>query len=205
VSRCRGLRQLALVVLLTFGWSGCRASVEARASVDTGQDTRQLEDEPLERGEPVELPEDDGAGDRALLGARHDLTLSPSVTTLSCSCLRVALGAPSDSWFVWIGAPPVTDPDRQLVIGLSSAGLTCPGAPAESLGASYWGYELDGNDVVVKVESARAGRPVTAGAIIPKPLGAGQVLIRPTDRGVPYGRPLAAGQRDCAVGPAGKN
>jgi hypothetical protein len=67
------------------------------------------------------------------------------------------------------------------------------------MGASYWGYEMSGNDVVVVVERAAEGRPVASGAIIPRPSG-GQVYLRAADKTVPYGRPMAGTGERCQVG-----
>ena len=86
--------------------------------------------------------------------------------------LKLGLGQPSDAAFRWKGTPPAIDPESQLIVGLSSEGMTCK-QPKGSLGASYWGYRRSGNDVVVFVESGVKGRPLTAGAIIPKPFGDG--------------------------------
>ena len=68
----------------------------------------------------------------------------------------------------------------------------CPGAPKGSQGGSYWGYRVNGKDVVVLLESWKPdGRktppPRTIAAIIPKPPAGGQV----------YGTTLNNG---CAIG-----
>jgi hypothetical protein len=102
----------------------------------------------------------------------------------------------------WQTQPPSIDPETQLVIALSSAGLSCPGAPADSLGASYWGYRRRGDDVIVVVEAARSGRPITMGAIIPKPFGSGQVYVEPSSPGLVYGKPLS-GAGSCKLGNPG--
>jgi hypothetical protein len=53
------------------------------------------------------------------------------------------------------------------------------------------------------VEAARDGRPLTNGAIIPKPVGQGRVLIAPASKKVPYGRPLE-GTGPCKIGNPGQ-
>jgi hypothetical protein len=79
--------------------------------------------------------------------------------------------------------------------------MTC-NQPKGSLGASYWGYRRSGNDVVVFVESAVKGRPLTAGAIIPKPFGDGQVFAAPAFKHEPYGRG-PKGEARCKLGNPG--
>ncbi|HEY3233721.1 MAG TPA: hypothetical protein VGJ84_03335 [Polyangiaceae bacterium] len=139
----------------------------------------------------------------ALLGARHDLRISADRLAPSCTCLAVVVGQSNDARLSWQSGAPSTDPGTQLVIALSSQGEPCQREPEGSLGASYWGYKWSGNDVIVFVESARHGRPVTRGAIIPKPTGEGQVYVQATGPHVPYGRPLSGKGKRCKVGNPG--
>ena len=143
------------------------------------------------------------ASGRVLLGARHDLKLRPGKGTASCQCLSVALGGSRNGGMAWSAVPPDIDESTQLTIALSSEGQACKDEPKKSLGASYWGYRLSGNDVVVLVESARGGRPLTSGAVIPKPVGPGQVFVAPASRKLPYGRPLE-GKGLCKIGNPGQ-
>jgi hypothetical protein len=140
---------------------------------------------------------------RVLLGARHDLKLHAGNGTVACQCLSVALGGSHNSGMAWSAAPPDIDEGTQLSIALSSEGQACKDEPKTSLGASYWGYRLSGNDVVVLVEAAHGGRPQTSGAIIPKPVGPGQVYVAPASRKLPYGRPLQ-GNGLCKIGNPGQ-
>lgn len=140
---------------------------------------------------------------KVLLGARHDLQLRPGKGTASCECLNVALGGSRNGGMLWSAVPPELDETTQLTIALSSEGQACQGEPKKSLGASYWGYRLSGNDVVVLVEAARGGRPLTNGAIIPKPVGNGQVLVAPASKKLPYGRSLD-GKGLCRIGNPGQ-
>jgi hypothetical protein len=87
------------------------------------------------------------------------------------------------------------------VVALTSEGTGCTD-PKGSLGASYWGYKRNGDDVVIYVENAVKGRPLTSGAIVPKPFGAGQVFVAPAERGVPYGR-SPDGKGNCKLGNPG--
>lgn len=140
---------------------------------------------------------------RVLLGARHDLKLRSGKASASCECLAVALGGARSSGMVWSAVPPEIDDATQLTVALSSEGQTCKGEPKGSLGASYWGYKISGNDVVVLVESARGGRPLTNGAVIPRPVGNGQVFVAPAAKKLPYGRPLE-GKGLCKIGNPGQ-
>ena len=137
-----------------------------------------------------------------LLGARHDLKLRAGQATASCQCLAVAIGGSHGSAMLWSGTAPDIDERSQMTIALSSDGQACKGEPKNSLGASYWGYRVSGNDVVVLVEAARGGRPLTSGAIIPKPVGPGQVYVAPASSKLPYGRPLS-GSGMCKIGNPG--
>jgi hypothetical protein len=188
---------------------GCRASVQGDATAQVTADDTDAELEAEVRRERSLAP--DEAGDAGasvevtvegpLLGARRDLTLVAERAPLSCSCLKLGLGSPTDGAFRWKGTPPAIDPKTQLVVGLSSEGMTCT-QPKGSLGASYWGYRQSGNDVVVLVESAVKGRPMTAGAIIPKPFADGQVFVAPAFRREPYGRG-PKGETRCKLGNPG--
>ncbi len=144
---------------------------------------------------------DTGAKGKTLLGARRDLTLTPGEGATPCTCVKVALGAPSSSAFKWKAAAPGIDPERQLVIALSSEGAGCPD-PKGGKGASYWGYKRSGDNIIVYVETAIKDRPVASGAVIPKPFGSGEVFLSPKD-GAPYGKP-AGGKGTCKVGNPGK-
>jgi len=144
-----------------------------------------------------------GNPSRVLLGARHDLKLQPGKGNASCECLSIALGGTHSDGMAWSATAPEIDDSSQLSIAFSSASQACKGEPKNSLGASYWGYRLRGNDVVVVVEAAGGGRPMTSGAIIPKPVGAGQVYVAPASKRLPYGRPLQ-GQGLCKIGNPGQ-
>jgi hypothetical protein len=138
-----------------------------------------------------------------LLGARHDLKLRAGQSTATCQCLAVAIGGSHGAPMLWSAAPPDIDESRQLTIALSSEGQACSGEPQGSLGASYWGYRISGNDVIVLVEAARGGRPLTNGAVIPKPVGPGQVYVAPASKKSPYGH-ASDGKGMCKVGNPGQ-
>jgi len=189
---------------------GCKASVQGDASAEVTANDTDAELEAELRKERASVPGQAGdggvvelasSGESPLLGARRDLTLATDRASLSCSCLKLGLGQPTDAAFRWKGTPPAIDPATQLVVGLSSEGITCK-HPKDSLGASYWGYRQSGNDVVVFAESAIKGRPLAAGGIIPKPFGDGQVFAAPAFKGEPYGRG-PQGEARCKLGNPG--
>ncbi len=164
---------------------------------ERSEEPSETQSELVEPGDPeAEL---DPNAELALIGARHDLQLSEGTTTPVCSCLAVAAGGPENPKFTWLGVRPAIDPSRQLVIALSSQGIECPAAPADSLGASYWGHRMEGGDVIVVVESAKLGRPITQGAVIPLPATGGRVVVRPASKTTPYGHPLNSTQKDCVI------
>jgi hypothetical protein len=194
------VRHTIVPVLLTFGaalcpLAGCKASVEANLNAGTKESTGELD-------KPIDTSTRNGsttsADEAALLGARQDLSYK-GASAPTCKCLAVRVGDPSDHAFQWAGQRPATNHDSQLVVAMSSAGIECPEAGESAMGASYWGYEVSGNDVVVVVERAAAGRPVASGAIIPRPVG-GQVYVRAADKTVPYGRPITGAGERCQVG-----
>src|SRR6478609_2340053 len=130
----------------------------------------------------------------ALLGARHDVTLKEDAP-VNCKCLSAALGPETDARFVWGGIRPTLDRGAQLVVGLRAASGNCS---KNSSGASYMGYELRDGDVIVKVEAAVEGRPLTRGAIIPRPGAGKEVYIEPVGS-IAYGRGLGDEPR-CSLG-----
>jgi hypothetical protein len=114
--------------------------------------------------------------------------------------LKAAIGSSASAAFAWQAALPRLNDETQLAFALTSETMACNNEPKGSSGASYWGYRISGNDVVVFVEGARAGRPRTAAAIIPKPVGDGQVYIAPAKAKLPYGRSLDGKSERCKVG-----
>jgi hypothetical protein len=193
-------RVSSFVILASCAVLGCKAS--ASASLKTSGDIDGPDDEAPVTANLASAEAPGTLPDIALLGARHDLRyVGPATAT--CRCLAVTLGGVSDAGMAWRSQVPEVDPSSQLVIALSSEGVACPDAPKDGLGASYWGYRVAGEDVIVVVESARGGRPVTGGAIIPKPAGNGRVFVEPLAASVPYGKPLASGEKRCVLGNPG--
>lgn len=140
------------------------------------------------------------AGATTLLGARHDMSLVIAHANAACACLKAAIGSSNSAAFQWQGSVPPLNDDTQLAVALSSESMPCEKEPKGSSGASYWGYRIQGNDVIIFVEGARAGRPRTGAAIIPKPVADGQVYIAPAKSKLPYGRPLDGKGAKCKIG-----
>lgn len=200
-----------LAALLLVSACGGSARVEASTS---GDDVQTFDfDRPLGEEELADKPDGqhkkamaslsqqglasaESNGQYALLGARRDLRVAPTVTQARCQCLGLVLGPADDPGFVWQGPRPAVDPATQVVVGLTSEGVACDKNPKGHV-ASYKGYTVEGNDVVVTVEVARAGRPVTQGAILPRPDG--RVLVAPASGDVPFGRGLDGAPR-CTLG-----
>ncbi|HSU39170.1 MAG TPA: hypothetical protein VLJ38_06375 [Polyangiaceae bacterium] len=200
------MRNPVLAALLCV--CSCHASVQGNAGASAnGQGDAELEAE-VQKERAVATPSAVAsaaapapAPEHALLGARSDLTLTAAQGPTQCSCLRVVLGPATLGAFSWKGPPPAVDDERQLVMALTSEGTGCTN-PKGSLGASYWGYRRRGNDVVVYVENGVAGRPLAQGAIIPKPLGSGQVYVAPVTKKLPFGKsPDSKG--NCRIGNPG--
>jgi hypothetical protein len=198
VKRSLLLPCLALGLLL----AGCKASASASASANanTGKDGKPIADydKPLSAKQLNEQQGEPTGVQYALLGARHDLNYA-SEPKEDCRCLAVAAGQPNDARFSWEAAVPLVDQTSQLVVAMTSQSISCPKAKKNSLGASYQGYEIDGPNVVVIVEEAKAGRPLTAGGIVPRPTGDGGLFVRPAAGDLPYGKGLSAGEARCRI------
>jgi hypothetical protein len=186
--------------LALTGIFGCQSPVVA--GVETGGEESTDFNQPVEptlaaqQSAPASGTASQGV---ALLGARQDLSFRGPATT-QCKCLAVATGLPGDAAFQWSGPKPEISPGSQLVVALSSAGIECPEAGANAAGASYWGYEVSGADVVVVVESGSPKHPLASGAVVPRPGSGGHLYVRPIDKALPYGKPTSGTGARCKVG-----
>lgn len=182
----------------------CRASVNAEANLSGSESANadQGEEDFDKSAADTEAfaEEPDFSIPPTLASARHDLALAGQANTIQCRCLIAAIGDAKSAAFRWMGPAPNIDPETQLVVAFTSSGVECAGEPADSLGASYWGHRITGNDVVVFVEGAREGRPRTEGAVIPKPVGSGQVYLEPVNKKVPYGSARDGSSGRCKLG-----
>jgi hypothetical protein len=191
-------------VVGAVGLSGCHTttSLQARTLDMDDSDGDGHFNQPIEpNAEDVKLPPViKGPVVYSLLGARADLRLAPALASdATCECLAAVVGNAANTAFQWEETYPKTNPDTQLVIAFSAENVLCGEAGADSMGPSYWGYEISGNDLVVVVENAVAGPPITTGAIIPKPPEGGRVLVRPLNKSVPYGASLDDPKNRCVL------
>ena len=187
---------VACAVVAAF--AGCKASVEGNVNTPKSEAEIPDFDKPMQPSELAGVrTAPPAAAETALLGARQDLSFK-GPTTPRCKCLAVAVGQPTDPAFQWTGTPPVIDPSSQVVLALSSSGVACDAGP-DLAPASYWGYEIVGQDVVVGVEAAKPGRPIAEGAILPRPAAGGQIFVHPVTSDVPFGRPVSGQGDRCVV------
>jgi hypothetical protein len=194
-------------------WSGrallvlafaCHATVQADANVSGAGDSEsdgkiKSFDRPLEQPATAPEPLQDGVAGagHALFGARHDLSYA-GPKSATCACLAVALrDSARDTAFAWELEEPQLEPSSQWIIALTSNQVPCDASPTGTLGASYQGYVTDGNDVVIYVEALGEGRPMTNGAIIPRPKPSGGVFVESTN--AIYGKPLDGKSKRCKL------
>jgi len=203
LARLLSQRGPGTVALALVTWS-CQASVSGDVNTHVRHDAEQGPEDSPDFDKPVSAKAlasaEPAFGAGTLLGARHDLSLVVEHANAACTCLKVAIGSAGSAAFQWQSGAPQLNDDTQLAMALSSEGMPCKNEPKGSSGASYWGYRISGNDVIVFVEGARAGRPRTAAAIIPKPVGDGQVYVAPAKRKFPYGLPLDGSTGKCKIG-----
>jgi hypothetical protein len=191
---------------MAFAAFGCQASLNADANARVRHDAEEGPADTADLNKPLSAKAlgatvaTPARGAPTLLGARQDLSLVVEHANAACTCLKVAIGSAPSAAFRWQGSVPELNEETQLAMALSSESMPCQNEPKGSSGASYWGYRISGNDVIVFVEGARAGRPRTAAAIIPKPVGDGQVYVAPARGKFPYGRSLDGKDAKCKVG-----
>lgn len=120
---------------------------------------------------------------------RHDLTMKPQAPAdARCGCMDVAAGQPGQTKFAWAGDQPPVSPN-DMVIALRPQ--ACQGAASGSR-PSIKAVDKRGKDVVVVIEELVVNRPQQLGAIIPRPLQAGELYVAPAAAG-PYGRGAQGG------------
>lgn len=176
---------------------------DASAQGELAERDRPLSKEEEERARAAALVETQANPDFALFGARHDFMVKDASGAIACRCVSALLGPPSSGKLEWQAEMPKTKPETHLVVALVPGTGDCPGAPTGAGGASYWGYRLEGNDVVVLLEDWKPARPRPMGAIIPKPSPEGQVYLAPVSPTLPYGGPANGPGARCALGNPG--
>ncbi len=129
-----------------------------------------------------------------LLGVRHDLLLADGAHTARCHCLAVEVGPATDRRFFWMSGAPTLGADA-VAVALSARGIACSGGDAEEKRRpSISAVDQIGDDILIEVEDLPEGRPLAAGAVIPKPGPNGGVYVRPRNaksiyaKGAPGGR-----------------
>lgn len=187
--------------------AGCAESVNANAPKRAKADAEAGPEDMTDLNKPVspqalaaKPPAAIAITDATLLGARHDMTLVAERANAACACVKVGLGSAQSAAFAWQTTAPHLNDDIQLAFAMTSESMACSDEPKGASGASYWGYRIAGNDVIVYLEGVRAGRPRTTSAIIPKPVGDGKVYVAPATSKQPYGRPLSGKGERCEIG-----
>jgi hypothetical protein len=205
LARLLSQRGPSAVAVALAVWS-CQASVSGDMNTRVRHDAEEGPEDAADLNKPISAKSlaapatAPASGTATLLGARADMSLVVEHANAACACLKVAIGSAPSAAFRWQGSVPQLNDDTQLAMALSSESMPCQNEPKGSSGASYWGYRISGNDVIVFVEGARAGRPRAGAAIIPKPVADGQVYVAPAKSKMPYGRPLDGKGTQCKVG-----
>jgi hypothetical protein len=203
-------RLAALSLALSLALPACKGSVKAEAKASSSGSNDVDFDASKKRDEAWEseaLPASNSVApattataasteppaNAALFGARHDLNPTGNPNP-ACQCLVVVAGDPKRAGLAWSGPAPEIDAKTQLVVALTSDQVGCS---VKAPRASYMGYEVRDADVVIQVEAAAAGRPLTQGAIVPRPMSRGKLLIE-SAANLPYGK-APSGQGPCSV------
>lgn len=180
-----------------------QVEADAAAKGEVSERDRPLSDQEAAQARSALAENEPASVELALFGARHDFTIKDASGAVACKCVAALLGPPSSGKLQWQGEMPKTKPETQLVVALAPESGECAGAPKGAGGASYWGYRVEGNDVIVLLEEWKSERPRTLGAIIPKPPAGGQVYLSPVSRKLPYGTPASGPGTRCALGNPG--
>jgi hypothetical protein len=200
-----------------MGATACRASVKAKANVNSAEGEAQVEDDrKWEVPEPsTPAPEAPAAAPKPaprvaaavaappaaaptstqFFGVTHDLSLAANAPrAATCRCLAVAFGPPGDAKFAWQAGTPLGDHDA-IAIAIAADGVGCTEGSAPNR-TSISGVERDGTDIVLVVETVKEGRPVMRGAVAPYPGPNGAIVVR-TRQGMAY--PAASGGGACRI------
>jgi hypothetical protein len=213
----RGRRPLFATLAVAMGLSACRASVKAKANVNSA-DAELEDDRRWETPEPATPPPQEAqpatpagavkeaprvaaavaaapapAPSAPFFGVTHDLSLSSAAAqTATCRCLAVGYGAPSDGKFSWQTGQPLGGRD---VVAIAIRAVSC-GDNAEPPRVSIAGVEREGADIVLTVENVGEGGPIMRGVIAPYPGPNASIVVR-TRHDTPY--PAASGAGPCRI------
>ena len=199
-ARCLGRGARTATFLLGL-LGACKASV--KGDVHTGVDESPPApppSDPAPLAPPLPATSASSAPpETSFIGVTHALTLSPKASAAErCSCLAVAVGAPSDPAFVWQGKAPTVGPEA-VVFAVAPA----PCKPGQSegkphRGPSIQGIDREGDNVVVSLEEPRSGVPVARGAIVLRPPPGGGFLVRASPK-LTYGKSLSGKDGDACL------
>lgn len=156
----------------------------------------QEENHPLRETEEMtpSSPAASFAAQSGLLGVRHDLMLADGAHTARCNCLAVEVGPASDPRFFWTAGAPTTGAGA-VTVALGARGVPCTGGDAdEKRRPSISAVDQIGDDILIEVEDLPNGRPLAAGAVVPRPGPNGGVYVRPRDAKVIYAKGAPGGR-----------
>jgi hypothetical protein len=181
----------AFALFLVPACSGAEKAADPHWSDEKQEVNRPLR-ETEEMGGPQPLTS--VASQPGLLGVRHDLMLAEGAHTARCNCLAVEVGPAADPRFFWTTAAPTISTDA-VTVALGARGVPCTGGAAdEKRRPSISAVDQIGDDVIIEVEDLPEGRPLAAGAVIPKPGPRGAVYVRPRDSKVIYAQGAPGGR-----------
>ena len=134
------------------------------------------------------------AAQSGLVGVRHDLMLADGAKTARCNCLAVEVGPAADPRFFWTAGAP-TIGAGSVTVALGARGVPCTGGVAdEKRRPSISAVDQIGDDIIIEVEDLPNGRPLAAGAVVPRPGPNGGVYVRPRDAKVIYAKGAPGGR-----------
>lgn len=184
------MRRLALLILALapIACSGAKSAADVDWSPEPQpKDKRLRETEALYAAAPLDPSNEPKPS--ALLGVRHDVMLSSGPHEARCACLAVEVGTATDAGkFFWLGGPAATTPEA-IVVAVGARGVACPNGDPDDRRRrpSISGVDQENEDVIIEVEDLPEGRPLAAGAIIPKPGPKGAIYVRPRKGNGIYG------------------
>src|SRR5262249_9808963 len=112
-----------------------------------------------------------------------------------CACLAVEVGPANHPAFFWTGGVPKIGTDATAV-AIGARGVDCPGGdPDESRRRpSISAVDQENNDIIIEIEDLPQGRPIAAGAIVPRPGAGGSIYVRPRAPGQVYAKGAPGGR-----------
>jgi hypothetical protein len=172
-----------LALFLTPACSGAEKATDPHWTDEKQEVNRPLrETEEMTGVQPLTA----SASQPGVLGVRHDLMLAEGAHTARCNCLAVEVGPAADPRFFWTTAAPTIGTEA-ITVALGARGVPCTGGDAdEKRRPSISAVDLVGDDVLIEVEDLPEGRPLAAGAVVPRPGPSGSIYVRPRNSKVIY-------------------